>query len=641
MKTFTEHSIIRADKIGKTDSVVPSTQMFSLYIFILIATLLYMGYNKTRRESRVHKITGRLQSHARDLFTKRDIARITSRMPQQDFVKRVDTIIKLMFDKRRQISHLFITAPQLISKRLESLPTSLQLRQDSTDPRKLKRYLQIMFPFFGKLSPDIKDRIVGDIVESIRSMKPQQADRFRDIIYDKISSEIVEYLRQDSGGMGRASTRSISRWFTRKMSASSLLDREVMYFRDDNVAVSIGFELETIRACFVKLDTLETISYQRKKQVHDSGMPVLLTDTVSITGDYIRPQNTVLKIWEVIQRYKPTLTTDPIFQLRFEDKDNAQNKHAYPIPTKSCDLNRFFGSLEWIVTFRDPKNVRIENVFRFMVEEIRKAISLIKDTFAARYLPHQINITSPPHFPLSNGFFDEATNTLVLPYPIRYFAPHIALIVNDQEWEYDAQCTFGARSLTDIYKIMLYLYKVSVSTLGERMHYTLNPILPAFEILQECKSALSDDPDWGAYLFLFVYSFLTRLKRKKEMAFLFRFLFSSIWPRVLGGLGRDKIQKILSRQKSTMSDILNAYHRSYRKYYRETDQLPASHPHDFDSLMEYYDKIHSYIQSQQPDAQSNQNQQSTYFSTENGIYLFEFRWFGEFLKGKVPIRMLE
>lgn len=615
-KLLTQHSLITSHI--PRESLVRSTRIFSLYIFILIATILYLGYRHRQSQSRIRKITESIPEQAHHLFTKRDIVRIIRHIPERDFVHAVDTIMKLLYKKRQQISALFITAPQLISKRLHSLPTSLQLTQQSTQAKKLKRYLDVMFPFFARLDPDHKDRLIHDIIHSIRTTTDATAERFRDIIYDKVSSDIVEYLRHRPPPP--SSSPSVSTLFSRKKPVSSLLRREISSIKDDVVSVSIGFEFETIRGCFVKLDALKTISYQRKRQVHMSGMPVQLTDKVSITGDYIAPQNRVSTIVPHIRSYKGTLNqSEESFSLQFQDSD--KKKYTYRIPTQSCDLNKFFGSLEWIVTFRDFQETRIEDVDSFMIKKCNEAVSLIEEEFKRRY--REIHIRAPDNFPVTKGFFDPHTETLLLLYPTTYFGRY-SYNLTYTDLEYDPQCTFGVTNLTDMYKLILYLFSMTEHFWKTRNKVFLDAVLPALEIQQECHAELNTNPEWGLYLFFFVYSFLTRKDRKKQMTFMFRFTFSSMWPRILGGLiGRDTIERALMTHRTSIRHILDSYEKSYRDVYGQDERL-----NDFDSLMTYYNTVHTTQEADRFAIQLHEKMQdTTYFQTGNGLYLFEFRMF--------------
>jgi hypothetical protein len=71
---------------------------------------------------------------------------------------------------------------------------------------------------------------------------------------------------------------------------SSGILTEIKRLQNTFIEVTVGFEYETMCAGLIKIDdSLHSISYQRKRQVHQAGLPVRLTDHVSITGDYLVP----------------------------------------------------------------------------------------------------------------------------------------------------------------------------------------------------------------------------------------------------------------------------------------------------------------------------------------------------------------
>lgn len=115
-----------------------------------------------------------------------------------------------------------------------------------------------------------------------------------------------------------------------------------------------------------------------------------------------------------------------------------------------------------------------------------------------------------------------------------------------------------------------------------------------------------ENPVLKDYLFLFLYSYYTRTERKNNMLFLFRFLFSRIWPKWIGDKGRAKIWDHLQKKE----DINN------------------------DDLIEYFAKVHLSENSQKTRKQLQQMQgmdDSTYFD-DFPIVHFEYRGFRRLLK---------
>jgi len=383
------------------------------------------------------------------------------------------------------------------------------------------------------------------------------------------------------------------------------------------IPLSIGFEFETNDACCIKIDTVQTINYQRKHQVRQSGMPVRLSQYVHITGDHV-PDTCTKYARQHLRRFVSAIP-DPLVRivispLRYDEQTDAsppQTLQQFHAPRESLRMNRMFGSLEWIVTFEEQTEVPMTGIFSFMMEKMSEATGMIRTTFHEQYETTPIEIVEPSEFPMPFGFYSGASKTLILPYDKGFFSPDVQ---NDgdylgfEEWRYLPQCTLGVRTLQEAYSTVLFLYGEYVKILPR--HVVRLHVEYAYEMMNVCRMSISEECRY--YLFLFFYSFLTRDGRKTSSMFVFRWLFSDIWERTIGIQGVEQIVQSLRHHEPTLRIILE--------------------PHTYENLMDYFKTVHSTQSSSSCPLQQFQCMRQSTFIPGAEIFLIEFRSFYKLFK---------
>jgi len=420
---------------------------------------------------------------------------------------------------------------------------------------------------------------------------------------------------------------------------------EANSFQRRSISMSIGFEFETSLACFVNLDgDLSTLCYDQKKTTVCAGLPVLLpsctksssffssshhSSQVYITGDYLPPQSFQNFVTTLDTFFSTLASSTPhvSFTLR-RVTPGVQQHHTFSLPTQSLKLNRFFGGLEWIVTYEHPQKVTMKDIYTFLQLHTRQAVMDIRCTYEQEFLPFPVRVVQPSTFPCPYGLYSPSTKSCIFLYGHGFWAetlPKQRRLFQDDyfsmmRWEFVPQCTVGVCEWKDVYVIVLTLCSLFYRGISMKVS-TTDPFLLTYQMMNVKDTPLSSlgkHRTERQYLFLFLYSYFTKHVRKSRMIVLFRWLFSDIWSTVLH-----------VRELSTIYDICVSMEETWEPFFHHVGKSMA----DF---LEYFIRVHfsPSLRSTEQTQKLQQMTQSMYLTTTKStqtVFLLEFRGFSRLI----------
>lgn len=294
--------------------------------------------------------------------------------------------------------------------------------------------------------------------------------------------------------------------------------------------VSIGFEVET-----------QHFSICRKKKTSLSN-PVFM---------YTIPFNKHVYV------YPDEFTTSTKFASQtataFINTYGAQTKH-YALPTTvgtftvTSPLSRLFRNLEFVATYETPTRIKnAEAIIPFMFSKYQSALDDIENVMKDFDVPTDVLDTGFPYTKLW-------THPKITDFVLLSRGPMSSAYMT-------SQCTFGI-PLTEAINVWITLARFATKVTGHKVYEDAIQ-----EIHDKMRSILprSEDPLLQNYLFLFLYAYETRGKRKTGAAFNIRHCFGTLWKLCLHKEKRDHLFSLLEKSPRVGSSLLMYFHSVHYK----------------------------------------------------------------------------
>lgn len=304
--------------------------------------------------------------------------------------------------------------------------------------------------------------------------------------------------------------------------------------------LTIGFEAETQHLSLVKINTTS-----KHIQYHPEFWTYPLNNHVSIYPDALSDTYYI-----AMEKIKPFINA--INAQEFEELQINQYK------LKKENINEPFFDAEFIVTYDVLQEVDNNRLFQFILHNLKRAIDDITIVIDKFNHVEEIKISKG-----QRGLLNRR-----IKFPYKYLAtseefPDLLLFYEDKPNEimqkrFVFQCTLGIPIIESI-NIMNDLIRIAKHYKVIQKSYDIleNTMRIVNSILQNGQFSVDRLPFITNYLFLFIYSYLTKQDRKKNAAFIIRHSFG--W----------SLQKFLSPEEKMIigSWILNLYNSIYPYYY--------------------------------------------------------------------------
>lgn len=245
------------------------------------------------------------------------------------------------------------------------------------------------------------------------------------------------------------------------------------------------------------------------------------------------------KINDEIQCYGDLLTRNVHTRLAIRNFRQTLNQQKYFLNTDFFTLklkknilleDEAFNNAEFTITHKIPTKINKENVYNFILDnfnECNKSLETILDNFNEPLLIHNKEFPYKliyKYHDNKNSFFIYLLNETFHDLKDIFFVPQITIGVEIEK----------AKELLDILYNLYYYESGNICQDYQESEYLTNEIMKEY-------------PEWKImknYLFLFIYSYLTKNDRKNKM-FLFRNLFSKINKEILGDIGLDVLNELI------------------------------------------------------------------------------------------------
>lgn len=311
--------------------------------------------------------------------------------------------------------------------------------------------------------------------------------------------------------------------------------------------ISFGMEIEAENLSLLVQNTTQTAQKIKKYNLHEGEL---------IYADKLAPSKYLKKSITEFYQHIQDEKVKGFYKLNFDSS-------SLFLPVRQLMLPNFFNNAEIIITDNHyPQQIQPHNLCRYFHKKLRHSIQHLRKIWKDFEKPRKI---SNQPFPYVNIYKHSSFSYYLLSYkdiPLKdvYFTP---------------QCTFGiqiskAREFLDfIYDF--YLHHTSSTTIC-KIYKECKNISDKIMIQREHWKVMKD------YLFLFLYSYKTRDKRK-IYPFLFRMLFSNIWEWYLGELGRDILFQLVQKGNDDKDFIL---------YFKQVHNLEKTgkHPEELENMEE-------------------------------------------------------
>lgn len=290
---------------------------------------------------------------------------------------------------------------------------------------------------------------------------------------------------------------------------------------------------------------------------------------LSIT-DFVK-RSTLLekyKINENVQCYGDLLTRDINTRSAIRNFKKTLNQQNFFLNTDLFTLNlkknilledEAFNNAEFTITYKIPIQINKENVYNFILDnfnECNKSLETILDNFNEPLLIHNKEFPYKliyKYHDKKNSIFIYLLNETFHDLKDIFFVPQITIGVEIEK----------AKELLDILYNLYYYESGNICRDYQECDYLTNEII-------------KDYPEWKImknYLFLFLYSYLTKNDRKNKM-FLFRNLFSVIHKDILGDIGLDVLNQLIIKfcksskykKKNKLLEYFNIVHYDTEQY---------------------------------------------------------------------------
>jgi len=264
-----------------------------------------------------------------------------------------------------------------------------------------------------------------------------------------------------------------------------------------------------------------------------------------------------------IYAYPDEFTTNTKFASQtataFLNTYGAQTKH-YTLSTTigaftaTSPLSSLFKNLEFVATYDRPTRLNnAEAIIPFMFQKYQSALEGIENVMTEFDVPADILDTGFPYTKLW-------THPKITQFVLLSRGPMSSAYVT-------SQCTFGI-PLVEAIDVWLTLAWFATKTTGHDVYEETIQ-----KVYNKVRSILSrsEDPVLHNYLFLFLYAYETRGKRKTGAAFNIRHCFETLWKLCLHKDKRDHLWEILENSPHVGSPLLMYFYSVHYKT-RSADQ---------------------------------------------------------------------
>lgn len=198
--------------------------------------------------------------------------------------------------------------------------------------------------------------------------------------------------------------------------------------------------------------------------------------------------------------------------------------------------DQLFNDAEFIVTYAIPEKIHHDDFFSTFFDKFYTACKDLSKVFKSF---HESNILNKD-FPYKEIYKHSELPYYLLAYdkdiPIikTHFTPQVTIGVDIQE-AFDL--------LNIMYKFKDYIENFDVCVIYEKCRDLCNVVMKNYPRWKKMRD----------YLFLFFYSYLTR-RCRREHIFLFRNIFSDLWLKYIGQVGRDVLYDLLQKFEKEIND---------------------------------------------------------------------------------------
>lgn len=218
----------------------------------------------------------------------------------------------------------------------------------------------------------------------------------------------------------------------------------------------------------------------------------------------------------------------------------CQNKYDFvQIPNDQNLQTEFFKHCEFVVTYPDPQDIKREDFIKHIVSYCQKGIKQILEFY------NEFDVCK-----ITRSYPDTKFH-MDIQFPYRYILtnnkhPELALLTVDDpknistHFKFVVQCTFGV-SIYDCKYALTCLTKEFIKCGGPKSYDIINKINDISSMILKVLPKDEDKDLIENYLFIFLYSFITKDYRKLKALFIIRHLLSDIASKVLS---RKIIQQI-------------------------------------------------------------------------------------------------